>query len=68
MRGDCIRKDGTTYLIGGHTVLDEQTDARVEETDIALEHEVALRLSGDPGLEFAQAFLGLITAAHKAHR
>lgn len=47
----------TTNLVESHAVLDEQADAGVEETDVALEDKVALRLSRDPRLEFPQAFL-----------
>ena len=59
MSGEQGSQPHRAYLIESHTVLDKQSNTGVEETDITLEHEVALRLSGYPGLELPEPLLCL---------
>ena len=58
MSGEKGSQPHRAYLIKSHTVLNEQPNTGVEETDIALEDKVTLGLGRDPRLEFSQPFLG----------
>lgn len=53
--GDWI--NSRIYLFQGHSILNQQRNARIEISHILLEDEVLLRLGRDLGLEIAQMFL-----------
>lgn len=45
-------------LVRCDTILNEQSNTRIEISDISLEHEILLALRTDPGFELTQSFLG----------
>jgi hypothetical protein len=46
-----------TDLIGGHTILNKKSNARVEISNVTLEYEVFLGLDGYLAFEVAKTFL-----------
>ena len=53
-----IQETSTAYLVKSHTILNEETNTRIKETNITFENEVAFGLGGYAGFEFPETLLG----------